>query len=177
MAQATKSKKSSSSKRKSSGNSKRKSSGNSRSSNGTSPSSRATPAKATGRKKATSRKKASSTATSRKKLSEGAAAREAAANGTKAAGRAVMAAGQGLKTPLIMGGAAVAGVAGGLAVRRLNSGSRSGRTRLGDISLPIRDGRLDLDGIASAAKRVGAFGEQLGNVSEALKGASSEKSR
>ena len=53
-----------------------------------------------------------------KKVSEATAAKLAAANGTKAAGRAIAAAGQRAKTPLIVGGAALAGVAGGLVLNR-----------------------------------------------------------
>jgi hypothetical protein len=56
-----------------------------------------------------------------KNLSEAAIARQAALNGTKAAGRAVAAAGRQAKTPLIVGGAAVAGIVGGLAVRRIQN--------------------------------------------------------
>jgi hypothetical protein len=73
------------------------------------------------------------------------------------------------KTPLIVGGAAVAGVVGGLVVKRLNNGSRSNGMRLRDIPLPIRDGKLDLDAVASAAQSVGSFGQQLGDVANALK--------
>jgi hypothetical protein len=90
-------------------------------------------------------------------------------NGTKAAGRAVATAAQRAKTPLVVGAAAAAGIAGGLVAKRLSNGSRSKGMRLSDISLPIRDGKLDLDAIASAAERVGSFGQQLGDVANALK--------
>jgi hypothetical protein len=52
------------------------------------------------------------------------AAREAAVAGTKAAGRAVSGATSRAKTPLIAGGAAVAGLVGGLAVLNRTDGGR-----------------------------------------------------
>jgi hypothetical protein len=54
-------------------------------------------------------------------------ARSAAIAGTKAAGKALSAAARRSKTPLIGGGAAIAGFAGGLAILRHE---RGGRTRL-----------------------------------------------
>ena len=158
---ATKSTKSSKAKSSKANNSKAKSSKRSTTSKG------ATKRSPSAAKKAPSAaKKAPSAA---KGASEAAAARQAAVAGTKAAGRAVATATERAKTPLIVGGAAVAGVVGGLVVKRLNNGSRSSGMRLRDIPLPIRDGKLDLDAVASAAQSVGSFGQQLGDVANALK--------
>jgi hypothetical protein len=82
------------------------------------------------------------------------AARQAALAGTKAAGHAVTAAASRAKTPLIVGGAAMAGIAGGLAATRRVTGSRPrGRRR-----------KVDLDAVASAARGVGALGNQVADI-------------
>ena len=91
------------------------------------------------------------------------AAQHAAAAGTRAAGRAVAAAASQGKTPLIVGGAAITGLAGGLvANRRLR---RSRRSRFAGFSL--RDGSLDLDAVASAARRVGSLGQSVADMADA----------
>jgi len=69
------------------------------------------------------------------------------------------------KKPLIVGGAAVAGVAGGLAVRRRTGGRR--RSPLDGLSLPMRDGKLDFDAIASGAQRISEIGQQIGELASA----------
>jgi hypothetical protein len=101
------------------------------------------------------------------------AAKDAAAAGTKAAGKAVAAAASKAKTPLIVGGAAIAGVAGGLVAKNRVSSSKRGRRPR--FSLPTRDGKLDLDAVASAARRVGAMGEQVGEIANALERAGLSK--
>jgi hypothetical protein len=59
------------------------------------------------------------------------------------------------KVPLITGGAAVAGLAGGLAVF---SRRKSGR----------RNGSLQFDKLIAGAQRLGAFGEELSQLATAL---------
>lgn len=84
------------------------------------------------------------------------AAQQAAATGTKAAGRAVAAA----KAPLIIGGAAVTGVVGGLMANRHRR--RSKRSPL--AGLLRRDGSLDLESVASAARRLGSLSESVAEM-------------
>jgi hypothetical protein len=58
--------------------------------------------------------------------------------------------------PLLAGGAAAAGLAGGLAAIKLRrSGSR-------------RNGNLDFDRVIEAAQRLGSFGEEVGRVATAI---------
>ena len=92
-----------------------------------------------------------------------AAAAAAAAKGTKAAGQAAGAVVSRAKRPLIIGGAAVAGVAGGLALRRHATAGRR-RSPLSGPNLPMRDGRLDLGAMANGAQRLGELGQQLGDL-------------
>jgi hypothetical protein len=95
-----------------------------------------------------------------------AVAKTAAIAGTKAAGRAVAVAAERVKTPLIVGGAATAGVIGGLIVHRRSS--RSGRNGFSRIHLPLRDGKLDLSTIAAAAHKAGELGQQANELGTAL---------
>jgi hypothetical protein len=60
------------------------------------------------------------------------------------------------KVPLIAGGAAIAGLAGGLAL--LNRGRGGSR----------KNGALDLDAIASAAQRLSQFGDQVSQIAGAM---------
>jgi hypothetical protein len=103
---------------------------------------------------------------------------EAAANGTKAAGKAVSTAVGKLKTPLLVGGAAVAGVVGGVAVR---SKTKSKRGPLSGLHMPGNGKGIDLDRmrksidfdkVASTARRVGSYGRQVGEVATAVERAS-----
>jgi hypothetical protein len=43
------------------------------------------------------------------------------------------------------------------------------------LPLPIRDGKLDLEGIASAARRVGEMEEQVGDIGAAIERVQHEK--
>jgi hypothetical protein len=75
------------------------------------------------------------------------------------------------KGPLLAGGAALAGLAGGLALNRRNN-SRSPLRRLHAPSLPSSVKRIDLskidfDKLTEAAYRVRSFGEQVGEVADA----------
>ena len=45
------------------------------------------------------------------------------------------------------------------------------------MSLPIKDGKLDLDAVASAARRAGSIGQQLGDVASAIERAGSAAKR
>ena len=98
------------------------------------------------------------------------AARAAAAAGARAAGRAVVTAVEQAKTPVIVGGTAAAALVGGLLIRRHSRDSAVRR-----IPLPIRDGKLDLAAIASAARKAGEFGQQLGDIGNAIERAQKHK--
>jgi hypothetical protein len=70
------------------------------------------------------------------------------------------------KTPLIAGGAALAGVVGGVALKTRTESKRPIRRpikRLRSTQLP----KVDLDAITSAARKVRSFGEQVGEVADA----------
>ena len=64
---------------------------------------------------------------------------------------------------------ALAGVAGGLAARRLNGASKNpvqrafSRSPLSGSSMP----KLDLETLASAGRKVGVYGQQIGEIAEA----------
>jgi hypothetical protein len=110
------------------------------------------------------------------------AAKEAAAAGTKAAGKAVSTAVSKAKTPLLVGGAAIAGVVGGAALKDRMPGNRSNglAKRFKGMSMPnptknVDLGKLtniDFDKVASTAQKVGNYGRQVDEVASAVKRAS-----
>jgi hypothetical protein len=66
------------------------------------------------------------------------------------------------KGPLLAGGAALAGVAGGAALKS-RSQNRRPIERLKSVSMP----KIDLDAITDAARAVRSIGEQVGDVADA----------
>ena len=66
------------------------------------------------------------------------------------------------KGPLLAGGAALAGVAGGVALKS-RSQNRRPINRLKSVSLP----KVDLDSLTSAARQVRSIGEQVGDLADA----------
>jgi hypothetical protein len=75
------------------------------------------------------------------------------------------------KAPLLAGGAALAGVAGGVALKSRNESRRPIKS-LRSVSLPksfknIDLGKVDLDAIADAGRKVRSIGEQVGDVVDA----------
>jgi hypothetical protein len=102
--------------------------------------------------------KTSSSNGSRSTPSEATTAGGAALAGTKAAGKAVGAAVSKAKGPLLAAGVATAGVVGGLAIAGRRSRSKS------RLRLPS----LDIDRAADAAKRVGAYGQQVADIADAV---------
>jgi hypothetical protein len=66
------------------------------------------------------------------------------------------------KGPLLAGGAALAGIAGGAALKS-RSQNRRPIDRLKSVSMP----KIDLDAITDAARTVRSIGEQVGDVAEA----------
>jgi hypothetical protein len=75
------------------------------------------------------------------------------------------------KTPLVAGGAALAGIAGGLALKS-RTDSRRPVKKLKTRTLPkslrnIDLSKVDLDAVTSAAKQIRSLGEQVGDVADA----------
>ena len=75
------------------------------------------------------------------------------------------------KTPLLAAGAALAGIAGGVALRSRND-HKSPLKRLRAPSMPktlksVDLSKIDLDTITSAAHKVRSIGEQVGDVADA----------
>jgi hypothetical protein len=75
------------------------------------------------------------------------------------------------KTPLMAGGAALAGIAGGVALKSRND-SRRPLKALRSVTLPkslknMDLGKVDLNSITSAARRMQSIGEQVGDVADA----------
>jgi hypothetical protein len=89
---------------------------------------------------------------------------QAALAGTRAAGHAVGIVASKAKTPIVVGGGMIAGVAGGLAVVR----RRNGRTP---------QGPLDPERVIAAARRAGTFGEELGRMASLVEQASGASKR
>ena len=94
-----------------------------------------------------------------------------AADKAKGAGKTLGAAISKAKTPLIVGGTAVAGVAAG-AVARGRLGKRRSKNplaRLRALSVPKPSlDKLDLEAVKSAADRVTAYGKQASDMASAL---------
>jgi hypothetical protein len=72
---------------------------------------------------------------------------------------------------LVAGGAALAAIAGGVALKSHNQ-SRRPLKGLRSVSLPeslknVDLGKIDLDKVTSAARRVQSIGEQVGDVADA----------
>ena len=94
-----------------------------------------------------------------------------AADKAKGAGKTLGAAMSKAKTPLIVGGTAVAGVAAG-AIARGRLGKRRSKNplaRLRALSVPKPSlDKLDLETVKSAADRVTAYGKQASDMASAL---------
>lgn len=111
--------------------------------------------KATKRKPAKATKAKASTAKSSNGASASAApAKHGVGNAASSVGRAASKA----KTPLLAGSAAVAGVAGGIALGR-NSKGRSRRPKV----------KIDSHDLAKAAREVGQFGADVGQLAAELR--------
>jgi hypothetical protein len=133
-----------------------------------------------------SRTKRAASANGASAAAPAAAAKDAAVAGTKAAGKAVSTAASKVKTPLMVGGAAIAGVVGGAAIRSKIQSNRAGpvRKRLNGFHMPNmpKPGKaidvaklrksVDFDRVADTAERVGSYGRQVGEVAGAVERAS-----
>lgn len=120
-------------------------------------------------KSRTSSKSANASRNRSKSSSNGAArvdsARHMVENKAKGAGRAVGSAASKAKVPLVAGGAALAGAAGGLAL-----GTRQARRHKGmGIAIPRRPRvKVNSRDLARAAKEVGGFGTKMGHLATEL---------
>jgi hypothetical protein len=155
--------------RSSSRSSSRGTSGTKRSTNrsGSSGSARSSTARSSTRRSSSN---ASRTTASRRRSAS--ASRRAQPNGTlaKAGGRAADLASK-AKGPLLAGGAALAGIAGGVALKSRDQNRRPIK-RLTSVQLPksvknLDLGKLDVDKLTKAARRVQSIGEQVGDVADA----------
>jgi hypothetical protein len=69
------------------------------------------------------------------------------------------------KTPLVAGGAALAGIAGGLALKSRTESKRPTK-RFRAVQLPKSLKNVDLDQLIEAGRRVRSIGEQVGDVAD-----------
>lgn len=102
------------------------------------------------------------------------AVRKTVEHSTKEAGQTVSKAASKAKTPLLAGGAALAGAAGGLAVGAMRSRQSHSHKVLGmKIPQPKRVKIRSRD-VAKAAKEVGSFGQHVGELAIELRQAREE---
>jgi hypothetical protein len=75
------------------------------------------------------------------------------------------------KTPLVAGGAALAGIAGGVALKNRTENRRPiGKLKTRSLPSALRNldlSKVDLDALTDAARRVRSLGEQVGDVADA----------
>jgi hypothetical protein len=132
--------------------------------------SRASAKRSQGSKKSQSRSKASSSKTrdsANKTNGVGRvdSARQAVEHTAKDASQAVGHAASKAKVPLMTGGAALVGAAGGVAL-----GMRQARRHRRGLSIPRRPQmKVDSGDLAKAAKEVGSFGAQMGQLASELR--------
>jgi hypothetical protein len=69
------------------------------------------------------------------------------------------------KAPLLAGGAALAGLAGGVALKSRTEAKRPTK-RFRSVQLPESVRNLDLDQIIDAGRRIRSIGEQVGDVAD-----------
>ena len=84
--------------------------------------------------------------------------------GEKVGGKVANAASK-AKTPLVAGGAALAGIAGGVALKSRTASKRP-TSRFRMVQLPKSLKNIDLDQLVKAGRRVRSIGEQVGDVAD-----------
>jgi len=94
----------------------------------------------------------------------GEAARKAVTDATSDAGNSILGAAKSVKGPLLAGSAALAGIAGGVALGAARGPARlvGARPRKGGLQIRSQD-------VATTAKEIGSFGEQLGMVAAEMR--------
>jgi hypothetical protein len=95
-------------------------------------------------------------------------ARETIESSTKEAGQAVGKAASRARTPLLAGGAALAGAAGGLALGKMRSHHSGSREMLGLKVPKARRPKLRSDDVARAARGVGSLSRHVGELATEL---------
>jgi hypothetical protein len=162
--------KASKSKSRSSGKAKSKGAAKARSSSEKAAAKEKAPAKANGKEKAPAQANGGERAVAKAKDTAGlgpganaALAGQAALAGSRAAGHAVGVVVSRARIPVVAGGGLVAGVAGGLALMRRRNGHH------------VAQATLDVDKVIAAARRAGAFGEELGRLASLLEQAGGGK--
>lgn len=97
------------------------------------------------------------------------AARQAVESSTKEAGQAVSKAASNAKTPLLAGGAALAGTAGGLAIGAMRS-RRSHSHKVLGLKMPQgKRGKIRSRDVARAARELGTFSQHVSELATELR--------
>jgi hypothetical protein len=102
------------------------------------------------------------------------AARQTVEHSTKEVGQTVGKVASKAKTPLLAGGAAVAGAAGGLAVSAMRSRQSHSRKVLGVKMPQPKRVKVRSRDVAKAAKEIGTFGQHVGELATELRHAREE---
>jgi hypothetical protein len=129
--------------------------------NGSTSKSRST-SRSTTKNRSTSRNGASATT---EKVSQLAAKAKPPAKAVRKTGEKVADVASKAKTPLVAGGAALAGIAGGVALNRRAESKRPTK-RFRAVQLPKSLKNIDLDQLVEAGRRVRSLGEQVGDVAD-----------
>jgi hypothetical protein len=131
-------------------------------------------------KKSNSRNRSSSTSRSRtrtqssngpvekttEKVAEIASKAKPPATAVRKTGEKVAHAASKAKTPLVAGGAALAGIAGGVALKSRTEAKRRPTSKFSSVQLPKSLKNVDIDQLIEAGRRVRAIGEQVGDVAD-----------
>lgn len=102
------------------------------------------------------------------------AVRETVGHTAKDAGKTVGKAASKAKTPLLAGGAAIAGAAGGMALNAMRSRHSHSHKVLGVKMPQPKRVKIRSRDVARAAKEVGSFGQQVGELATELRHAREE---
>lgn len=97
------------------------------------------------------------------KVSQLASKAKPQATAARKTGEKVVSAASKAKTPLVAGGAALAGIAGGLALKSRSESKRPIK-KFSAVQLPKSLRNIDLDQLIDAGRRVRSIGEQVGDV-------------
>ena len=103
-------------------------------------------------------------------------ARQTVEHSTKEVGQTVGKVASKAKTPLLAGGAAMAGAAGGLAISAMRSRQSHSRKVLGVKMPQPKRVKVRSRDVAKAAKEIGSFGQQVGELATELRHAREETS-
>jgi hypothetical protein len=99
------------------------------------------------------------------KVAELASKAKPPADSVRKTGRKVSGIASKAKTPLVAGGAALAGLAGGVALKSRTESKRPTK-RFSSVQLPKSLKNIDLQRVIAAGRRVRSIGEQVGDVAD-----------